>query len=161
MRVRKRFWVLLGGAILFALSLPVLSLLTAPQASVPLHVAVYREPADDADDAACAGCSPRLLVQLTDAEGRLVDNTDLRSVADMAGMDMGPLAFRPQQVGQGLYVVQLSFSMPGSWWVRLDARAPNHQQASQTWTFLVQDIPQASSAEMQAIMARVRHTLAR
>lgn len=126
-----------------------------------LHVAVYREPADDADDAAFAGCSPRLLVQLTDAEGRLVDNTDLRSVADMAGMDMGPLAFRPQQVGQGLYVVQLSFSMPGSWWVRLDARAPNHQQASQTLTFLVQNIPQASSAEMQAIMARVRHTLAR
>ncbi len=161
MRVRKRFWVMLGGAILFALSLPVLSLLKAPQTSVPLHVTVYREPATDADDAACTDCSPRLLVQLTDAEGRLVDNTDLRSVADMAGMDMGPLAFRPQQVGQGLYVVQLSFSMPGSWWVRLDARAPNHQQASQTLTFLVQDISQASSAEIRAIMARVRHAVAR
>jgi hypothetical protein len=160
MRVRKRFWVLLGGVVLFALSLPVLSLLTAAQTSVPLHVAVYREPADDADDAACTGCSPRLLVQLTDAQGQLVDKTDLRSVADMAGMSMGPLAFRPQQIGQGLYLVQLSFSMPGSWWVRLDARAPNHQQASQTLTFWVQNIPQASAAEIQAIVARVRCAVA-
>jgi hypothetical protein len=138
MRVRRRFWILLGGVILFVLSLPLFSLPAAPQAPVPLHVEVYREPANASAGAACKDCAPRLLVQLTDVEGRLVDHVDLRSVADMAGMDMGPLAFQPQQVGHGLYIVQLAFTMPGAWWVRLDARAPNHQQASQTLTFVVQ-----------------------
>jgi hypothetical protein len=142
MHVRRRFWILLGAAVLFVLSLPVLSLLTTPHAPAPLHVEVYREPVDTSAGAVCRDCAQRLLVQLTDADGRLVDHADLRSVANMTGMDMGPLAFRPQQVGPGLYVVQLSFSMPGSWWVRLDVRTPDHQQASQTLTFWVQGAQQ-------------------
>ena len=155
MRVRKPFWALLGGAILFALSLPLVNLLTASQAPAPLHVAVYQEPSTAATGSACANCSLRLLVQLTDAEGRLVDQADLRSVANMAEMDMGPLAFQPQHVGQGLYMVQLSFNMPGSWWVRLEARAPNHQQASQTLTFRVQGAQQAGNALLwRAALAR-------
>ena len=100
-------------------------------------------------------CAPRLLVQLTDASGRLVDHADVQSVANMATMDMGPLAFQPQQVGHGLYIVQLSFTMPGAWWVRLDARAPNHQQASQTLNFLVQGTqhPGSASAAIKASIA--------
>ncbi len=155
MRARKPFWVLLGGAVLFALSLPLVTFLTVAQTPVPLHVAVYQEPATAAADAACSDCSLRLLVQLTDAEGRLVDQADLHSVANMAEMNMGPLAFQPQRVGQGLYVVQLSFNMPGSWWVRLEARAPNHQQASQTLTFRVQGAQQAGySLLWRAALAR-------
>ncbi len=138
MRVRLRFWILLGGAMLFALSLPLFALPAAPASPAALHVQVYREPANTSAGAACQGCAPRLLVQLTDDTGRLVDHADLRSVANMSAMEMEPLAFQPQQVGQGLYIVQLAFTMPGSWWVRLDARAPNHQQASQTLTFVVQ-----------------------
>jgi hypothetical protein len=138
MRVRRRFWILLCGAILFVLSLPLFSLPAAPEAPAPLQVEVYREPANASAGAACKDCAPRLLVQFTDAAGRLVDHVDLRSVADMAGMDMGPLSFQPQQVGHGLYMVQLTFTMPGAWWVRLDARAPDHLQTSQTLTFVVQ-----------------------
>src|SRR5579863_9254167 len=111
MRVRRRFWILLGGAILFALGLPLFSALSAaPQPPAPLHVEVYREPASAASGTACTDCAPRLLVQLTDASGRLVDHANVQSVANMATMDMGPLAFQPQQVGHGLYIVQLSFT---------------------------------------------------
>lgn len=149
MRARKPFWFLLGGTILFALALPLVNLLTAAQAPAPLHVAVYQEPAPASAGAACADCSRWLLVQLTDADGRLVDQANLRSIANMAEMDMGPLAFQPQRVGQGLYLVQLSFNMPGAWWVRLDARAPNHQQASQTLTFRVQGALQARTGGHQ------------
>ena len=146
LRARRRFWVLLGGAILFALSLPLFSLLAVPPASTPLRVAVYQETPDATTGSACSDCSRRLLVQLTDADGRLIDQADLRSVANMTAMDMGPLAFQPRRIGQGLYLVQLAFNMPGSWWVRLDARAPNHQQVSETLTFLVQGARQTSRA---------------
>jgi hypothetical protein len=145
MRVRKGFWVVLGGAILLALSVPLFSLLAAAQTPAPLHVAVYREPSTPSAGSGCPDCSQRLLVQLTDADGRLVDHADLRSVANMTGMDMEPLAFQPQRVGQGLYLIQLAFTMPGAWWVRLDARAPDHQQASQTLTFLVQSLRQLNT----------------
>ncbi len=138
MRVRRRFWLLLGVALLVALSLPLFALLAASHAPAPLHVAVYREPSSASKGSACQDCSLRLLVQLTDADGRLVDQADLRSVANMTSMNMGPLAFQPQRVGRGLYLVQLSFTMPGSWWVRLDARAPNHQQATQMLTFEIE-----------------------
>jgi hypothetical protein len=151
MRVRRRFWIVLGGAILFALSLPLFSLLTASQTPAPLHVEVYREPTYSSAGASCQDCAPRLLVQLTDAEGRLVDHVDLRSVADMTGMDMGPLAFQPQQIGHGLYVVQLAFTMPGAWWVRLDARAPDHQPSSQTLTFVVQGRQATHAALAQGV----------
>lgn len=136
MRVRKPFWALFGGAVLFAFSLPLISLLAAPS-SAPLHVAAYRVPSTTSTSSICSDCSMSLLVQLTDAEGRLIDQADLRSFANMTEMDMGPLAFQPKRIGPGLYSVQLSLSMPGSWWVRLEARAPNHQQTSQTLTFQV------------------------
>ncbi len=144
-RVRRRFWLLLGGAVLFALSLPLYALLEAVQTPAPLHVAVYREPASASASLACVDCSPRLLVQLTDAEGRLVDKADLRSVANMPAMAHGLLAFQPQKVGRGLYLVQLSFTMPGAWWVRLEARAPDHEEASETLTFWVEGNSQAAA----------------
>jgi hypothetical protein len=149
MRVRRRFRIMLGGAMLFALSLPLFALLTASAAPGPLQVEVYREPSNASAGAACADCSPTLLVQLTDAQGRLVNGADLRSVANMTAMDMGPLSFQPQQVGRGLYLLRLSFTMPGSWWVRLDARAPGHQQASQTLTFWVQKVQQVGNTYVQ------------
>ncbi len=148
MHVRRRFLVLLGGAIFFALSLPFVSfvLLSHPavsQAPRPIHVEVYREPSNSPEGAVSLSSPPTLLVQLVDADGRLVDHADLQTVANMPTMDMGPLAFQPQQVGHGLYVLRLSFTMPGAWWVRLDAQAPNHQKASQTLNFWVQDSPQS------------------
>lgn len=140
LQIRRRFWIVLGGAVLLALSLPCFSLLASLQSPDPLHVEIYREPGNTSTGFPCGDCAPRLLVQLTDAEGRVVDHADLRSVANMTGMEMEPLAFSPQHIGRGLYLLQLVFSMPGSWWVRLDARAPDHQQTSQTLTFRVQSI---------------------
>jgi hypothetical protein len=136
LRVRRRFWMLFGSAVFFALGLVLLPLLTALQAPRSLQVTVYREPPGNI---VSLGRPPTLLVQLTDANGRLVDHANLEMVANMAAMDMGPLAFQPRRVGRGLYALNLSFSMPGSWWVRLDAQAPDYQKVSQTLTFLVQD----------------------
>lgn len=152
MRVRRRFWILLGGTILFVLSLPLFSLPAAPQAPAPLHVEVYREPSTAQGSAVSLSNPPVLLVQLTDANGLLVDHANLQTVASMPAMAHLPLYLSSKQVGHGLYMLDLSFSMPGYWSVRLDARAPDHQQASQTLTFVVQGAQQTSE---QGIMIEV------
>lgn len=136
LQVRRRFWVIFGGAILFALGLALLPLPDALQSPHQLQVVVYREPPGATIS---LHHPPTLLIQLLDANGRLVDHASLQTAANMTGMDMGPLAFQPRQVGQGLYALDLSFSMPGSWWVRLDAQAPDYQANSQTLAFQVQD----------------------
>ncbi len=136
LRVRRRFWVLFGGAVFFALGLALLPLFTTLNTPRQLQVVVYREPSGDT---VSLRHPPTLLIQLVDSDGRLVDNANLQTAANMTGMDMGPLAFQPHQVGRGLYALDLSFNMPGSWWVRLDAQAPDYQKASQTLTFFVQD----------------------
>ena len=136
LRVRRRFWVLLGGAIFFALGLALLPLLAAPQAPRQLQVVVYREPSGNTIS---LHQPPTLLVQLVDTDGRLVDNANLQTIATMPAMDHLPLYLSPKQVGRGLYALDLSFSMPGYWSVLLDAQAPDYQQASQTLTFQVQD----------------------
>lgn len=136
LRVRRRFWVIFGGAVFFALGLALLPFPAALQAPRQLQVVVYREPPGAT---VSIHNPPTLLVQLVDTDGRLVDHANLQTAANMTAMDMGPLVFQPRQVGRGLYALDLAFSMPGSWWVRLDAQAPEYQEASQTLTFHVQD----------------------
>lgn len=140
MIVRKRFWVLFGGAVLLALLLPFLPFAPFHQAAGALHVQVYREPATASDNTVSMDSPPTLWVQLTDADGRLVDNADLQTVASMTTMDMGQLRFTPQRVGRGLYKLLLFFTMPGPWLVRLDAQAPQYAKASQQLSFWVQAV---------------------
>ena len=152
LRVRRRFWILFGGAIFFALGLALLPLPAAPQSPRQLQVVVYREPPGDSIS---LHHPPTLLVQLVDTDGRLVDHASLQTAANMTAMDMGPLAFQPRQVGQGLYALDLSFNMPGSWWLRLDAQAPDYQKASQTLTFQVQDVTADGSSSFGFEAGRV------
>ncbi|HEY7127637.1 MAG TPA: hypothetical protein VH540_27160 [Ktedonobacterales bacterium] len=138
MNVRKRFWVVFGGAVLLALLLPFLPFAPFHQATGSLHVQVYRESATAPDNTVSMESPPTLWVQLTDADGRLIDNADLQTVANMTTMDMGQLHFTPQRVGRGLYKLSLFFTMPGSWLVRLDAQAPQYEKTSQQLSFWVQ-----------------------
>jgi hypothetical protein len=142
MTIRRRFWVAFVGVMLVVLSFPLLSLLSASQAARPLRVLVYRQPPGTQQNTVALNRPQELWVQVIDADGKLVENADLQTVANMTTMDMGEMHFTAQRVGQGLYQVSLSFSMPGSWWVRLQAQAPQYQQASQQLTFWVQDIQQ-------------------
>ncbi len=138
MYARKRFWVVFGGAVLLALLLPFLPFAPFHQEAGSLHVQVYREPATTSESTVSMESPPTLWVQLTDADGRLVDNADLQTVANMTTMDMGQVHFFPQRVGRGLYKLLLSFTMPGSWLVRLDAQAPQYEKTSQQLSFWVQ-----------------------
>ncbi len=138
MMVRRRFWALFGGAVLVALALPLLPFAPFHPSAGPLHVQVYREPADAPENTVSLDSPPTLWVQLTDADGRLVDNANLQTFANMSTMDMGQMRFSPQRVGRGLYTLRLSFTMPGPWWVRLEAQAPQYEKASQQLHFWVQ-----------------------
>ena len=138
MYARKRFWALFDGAVLLALLLPFLPFAPFQQAAGALHVQVSRESATTQDDTVSMESPPTLWVQLTDADGRLVDNADLQTVANMTTMDMGQLHFTPQRVSQGLYKLLLFFTLPGSCLVRLDAQAPQYEKASQQLSFWVQ-----------------------
>jgi hypothetical protein len=138
MYVRRRFWALYGGAVLLALLLPLLPFAPFHPVGGPLHVQVYREPAAASDNTVSPDSPTTLWVQLTNADGRLVDNADLQTVANMTTMDMGQLHFFVQRVSPGLYKLPLSFTMPGPWWVRLDAQAPQYAKTSEQIDFWVQ-----------------------
>jgi hypothetical protein len=128
--------------VLLALLLPLLPLAPFRQSAGALHVLIYREPATPPGNTVSLASPPTLWVQLTDADGRLVENADLQTAANMTTMDMGQLHFIARRMGRGLYTLRLSFTMPGPWWVRLEAQAPQYEKASQQLSFWVQDMAQ-------------------
>jgi nitrogen fixation protein FixH len=140
MTIRRRFWALFGGAVLLVLMLPLLPFAPFHPTAGALHVQVYRETAISLNNTVSLENPPTLWVQVTDAEGRLVDHTNLQTVANMPTMDMGQVHFFARRVGRGLYKLPLSFSMPGPWWVRLEAQAPQYEKASRQIDFWVQEI---------------------
>jgi hypothetical protein len=140
MYVRRRFWVLFGCAVLLALLLPLLPFAPFRQPAGSLQVLIYREPTAPPGNTVSLSSPPTLWVQLTDGDGRLVDNAELQTVANMTTMDMGQLHFTAQRVGRGLYTLRLSFTMSGPWLVQLEAQAPQYEKASQQLSFWVQEL---------------------
>src|SRR5690242_8525603 len=135
MTIRRRFWALFIGTMLVVFSLPLFAMLIGSQPIRSLRVVIAQQPPGSQGQTVTLHTPEVVLVQVTDTDGILVDNADLQTSANMSLMDMGVVHFQAQQIRQGLYRVNLSFTMPGSWWVRLEAQAPHYQKASQQLTF--------------------------
>jgi hypothetical protein len=141
MTIRRRFWALFIAALLVVFSLPLFSIPSAAPPARPLRLLTSQPPAGAQAQVVTLNSPLVIFVQITDPYGTLVDNAALQSAANMPLMDMGSLHVTALRIHHGLYRLSLTFTMPGSWRVQLDARAPAYLHASQQLNFWVQAVP--------------------
>lgn len=112
MRVRALCWVVLAAVCIGALILA---------AAVSLHRALPMQARIAQVSAAQASALLRLL--LTDPEGTPIDQASVIPSVSMPTMPMQTQRISVQELGQGVYLARISFSMAGLWRIELLARA--------------------------------------
>jgi nitrogen fixation protein FixH len=71
-------------------------------------------------------------LSLTDTEGEPIDQASISSRVYMLTMQMGPQQIAIKGMGQGIYLAQIRFSMPGAWEVDFVARAAGFDENQQS-----------------------------
>jgi YtkA-like len=128
MRVRPFFWVLLVltccGVLAFAATV---------QIAVPLllRVELMQQPPR-------SGEMTTLTFHMTDSQGLPIDDARLESSARMTNMVMETQPVKIAAFGQGVYVIQLDFSMPGPWIVTVSVQAAGFLAVQRTIPLQVQ-----------------------
>ena len=120
MRVRPVFWGLFALVCLGVLTWAALAPLQAP-ARLSIHLIEPPTPE----------VSTPVLVVVTDAEGMMIDDSQIVSQAWMTNMAMAESPISTISEGQGTYLVQIPLSMVGPWMIAISMRAngfaPLHQ----------------------------------
>lgn len=113
MRVRPIFWLLLVCSCTAALTLAALWPVQVP-AVLQVHIA---------EQPPLRVGTAQLQLQFTDPQGTPIEQAQVTSSAWMPDMVMGPTPIHIRQEGPGSYSVQVFFSMPGAWAIKIEARA--------------------------------------
>jgi RND family efflux transporter MFP subunit len=120
MRVQKRFLFLLAGAALLWGSAR--SAQAGPQTQAgPYHVEVITDPA-----VIPVGQPVKLMLKISDAAGKPIEEAQVRVIAQMSGMPMGEReeAALPQPGQPGVYVAPARFGMKGDYTATLHLAGP-------------------------------------
>lgn len=84
-----------------------------------------------------AGRTSHLTLTLTDGAGKPVAGADVQAAVAMTSMDMGTTHPAFQDLGNGRYAADVSFSMAGPWRVTARVASPAGQKATKTLDYAV------------------------
>ena len=121
MRVRPFFWLLLLtsclGVLVFAATM-------REDIAAVMQVHIEQRPVAEG--------LTRIDLHLSDPQGLPVDGASVFSQAHMTNMQMGTHQSSVKALGQGMYTVQLHFSMTGPWLITVQAQANGFNALQQT-----------------------------
>lgn len=120
MRVRALFWVVLAAVCIGAITL---AAVVSLRRALPMRARV--------DQVSAAQASTLLRLLLTDPEGTPIEQAAVIPSVSMPAMSMQAQRASVQELGQGVYLARISFSMAGLWQVELLARADGFAPARQ------------------------------
>ena len=127
MRIRPFFWIFLSSV---CVSLLLFAATISANKTVPMHAHIQKVSNSTVHETL-------VFLQLADPEGMPIDEARIVSHASMQTMYMEPQRITIKPLGQGLYLTQISFSMPGSWKIEIMATASGFDAAEQSLQLIV------------------------
>lgn len=122
MRIRPFFWIFLAAV---CASVVLFASLVSKNTPIPMHAYIDQISATTTH-------STFVRLRLTDPEGTPIDQAAITPHVSMLDMDMEPQQMRVQQLGEGMYLAQIRFSMPGAWKIEIAAHADGFDAVRQS-----------------------------